>query len=476
MNTNANTFGNSSTLLSSPTALAFINAAAQLIPQNGITQTSQSPLFAATMPMTSSPSSSSTSSTPLPINGLPSAVDPGNSLNSGLCAICSDKATGRHYGCVSSCDGCKGFFRRSIRKAHCYKCRFNGHCVVEKSNRNSCRACRLSRCIASGMRADAIQNERDVIGKRRRIDEEGDRGAEFLKRLLDSEKLCIQLRDSVIKTTGQVMYDKGKIKYEGNERIATLDDVGASIHQRLVLTVEWAKSLHEFSSLPLDDQASLLKANATPLIVLGVALRSLHAEGGIWLANDKMLTADSSYLVGDINAVVSRIIKVLETTKLQLILELVIPLRDLEIDPTESVALKAVLFFNPYNIACTSNETVESLKKTRLSALNALRSSLKNNTVQSPQIPFNSDDECRFGQLLLLLPNVLAVAQQVGLDVEKKKSLIEDVQLCRLFNLTEIDELMQALILHEPERSGSEIIVEQLIATSEATSAFHGDI
>ncbi|KAI6226030.1 Zinc finger and Nuclear hormone receptor domain containing protein [Aphelenchoides besseyi] len=320
----------------------------------------------------------------------------------------------------------------------------------------------------SGMRADAIQNERDVIGKRRRVDEEGDRGAEFLKRLLDSEKLCIQLRDSVIKTTGQVMYDKGKIKYEGNERIATLDDVGASIHQRLVLTVEWAKSLHEFSSLPLDDQASLLKANATPLIVLGVALRSLHAEGGIWLANDKMLTADSSYLVGDINAVVSRIIKVSKATELRFIFELVIPLRDLEIDPTESVALKAVLFFNPYNIGrpCTSNETVESLKKTRLSALNALRSSLKNNTVQSSQLPFNTDDECRFGQLLLLLPNVLAVAQQ----------LIEDVQLCRLFNLTEIDELMQALILHEPERSGSEIIVEQLIATSEATSAFHGDI
>ncbi|KAI6207700.1 hypothetical protein M3Y96_00036700 [Aphelenchoides besseyi] len=430
MNTNANTFGNSSTLLSSPTALAFINAAAQLIPQNGITQTSQSPLFAATMPMTSSPSSSSTSSTPLPINGLPSAVDPGNSLNSGLCAICSDAQ----------------FERLTVTSVVSM--------VIASWKSPTATVVGLV-VYPSGMRADAIQNERDVIGKRRRIDEEGDRGAEFLKRLLDSEKLCIQLRDSVIKTTGQVMYDKGKIKYEGNERIATLDDVGASIHQRLVLTVEWAKSLHEFSSLPLDDQASLLKANATPLIVLGVALRSLHAEGGIWLANDKMLTADSSYLVGDINAVVSRIIK-----------ELVIPLRDLEIDPTESVALKAVLFFNPYNIACTSNETVESLKKTRLSALNALRSSLKNNTVQSPQIPFNSDDECRFGQLLLLLPNVLAVAQQ----------LIEDVQLCRLFNLTEIDELMQALILHEPERSGSEIIVEQLIATSEATSAFHGDI
>ncbi|KAG7248892.1 hypothetical protein CRUP_001407, partial [Coryphaenoides rupestris] len=28
------------------------------------------------------------------------------------CAICGDKATGKHYG-ASSCDGCKGFLRKS---------------------------------------------------------------------------------------------------------------------------------------------------------------------------------------------------------------------------------------------------------------------------------------------------------------------------------------------------------------------------
>lgn len=53
------------------------------------------------------------------------------------------------------------------------------------------------------MRIDAIQHERDAIGKRRKLDDDAE-GSGFLKNLLDSEKLCVQLRDSVIKSTGQV--------------------------------------------------------------------------------------------------------------------------------------------------------------------------------------------------------------------------------------------------------------------------------
>lgn len=39
------------------------------------------------------------------------------------CSICGDRATGKHYG-AASCDGCKGFFRRSVRKNHVYTCRY----------------------------------------------------------------------------------------------------------------------------------------------------------------------------------------------------------------------------------------------------------------------------------------------------------------------------------------------------------------
>ncbi|KAH7668110.1 NHR-69 protein, partial [Aphelenchoides avenae] len=146
------------------------------------------------------------------------------------------------------------FFRRSVRKDHNYRCRFNGNCNVDKSHRNACRACRLKRCILAGMRIDAIQSERDIIGKRKKPSQEGDDATAFIESLLNSEKMCLQLRESVIKSTEQVAYDKGRILYEPRPRIATLNDVGTSIHQQLVITVEWAKTLEPFKSLSLQDQ------------------------------------------------------------------------------------------------------------------------------------------------------------------------------------------------------------------------------
>ncbi|OQV14742.1 Nuclear hormone receptor E75 [Hypsibius exemplaris] len=84
------------------------------------------------------------------------------------CKVCSDKASGYHYG-VTSCEGCKGFFRRSIQKQIEYRCLRDGKCAVQRLNRNRCQFCRFKKCLAVGMSRDSVRYGR--VPKRPRMPE-----------------------------------------------------------------------------------------------------------------------------------------------------------------------------------------------------------------------------------------------------------------------------------------------------------------
>ncbi|CAF0805770.1 unnamed protein product [Rotaria sp. Silwood1] len=89
----------------------------------------------------------------------PIRIVPTNRRHLSLCSVCGDKASGKHYG-VMSCDGCRGFFKRSVRRKIEYKCKGDSTCQVDVNRRNQCQACRFQRCLAVNMKPNAVQNER----------------------------------------------------------------------------------------------------------------------------------------------------------------------------------------------------------------------------------------------------------------------------------------------------------------------------
>ena len=96
-------------------------------------------------------------------NAIPASMDPPEATvkkteengNAGcdeqvLCVVCNDKATGYHYG-VFTCEGCKGFFKRTVQKQLEYSCRSDGNCEVNQFSRNRCQHCRFQKCVDQGM-------------------------------------------------------------------------------------------------------------------------------------------------------------------------------------------------------------------------------------------------------------------------------------------------------------------------------------
>lgn len=74
------------------------------------------------------------------------------------CAVCGDKSSGKHYG-IFTCEGCKSFFKRSIRRNLTYTCRSVRNCPVDVQSRNQCQYCRLKKCLKVGMRKEGRKKQ-----------------------------------------------------------------------------------------------------------------------------------------------------------------------------------------------------------------------------------------------------------------------------------------------------------------------------
>ncbi|KAH9499133.1 Ecdysone-induced protein 75B, isoform B [Bulinus truncatus] len=186
-----------------------------------------------------------------------------------LCKICGDKASGFHYG-VFSCEGCKGFFRRTIRHQLTYKpCDTPSQCLIMRISRNRCQYCRLQKCISSGMSHEAVR-----LG---RCPKKSRPSSNSFFRLPQTQQGHVDL-DKQLKTEQMVLYIheayKHSVKmYDDSQTISSLmfkiqdrdhNDFPIIFFTQYVPSVvqfitTLAKKIPQFLDISLEDQRALIK-------------------------------------------------------------------------------------------------------------------------------------------------------------------------------------------------------------------------
>ncbi|XP_051966972.1 retinoic acid receptor gamma-B [Xyrauchen texanus] len=190
------------------------------------------------------------------------------------CFVCQDKSSGYHYG-VSSCEGCKGFFRRSIQKNMVYTCHRDKNCQINKVTRNRCQYCRLQKCLEVGMSKEAVRNDRNK--KKKDVKEE--------VVLPESYELSGELEELVNKVskahreTFPSLCQLGKYTTNSSADHRVQLDLGlwdkfSELSTKCIIKiVEFAKRLPGFTSLTIADQITLLKSACLDILMLRICTR-----------------------------------------------------------------------------------------------------------------------------------------------------------------------------------------------------------
>ncbi|XP_036376271.1 bile acid receptor [Megalops cyprinoides] len=216
---------------------------------------------------------------------------PGRVKGEELCVVCGDKASGYHYNALT-CEGCKGFFRRSITKNAVYKCKSGGNCEMDMYMRRKCQECRLRKCREMGMLAECLLTEIQCKSKRLRKNskasaeesmgeeaEGGDGGdAKQVTSTTQLAKEKVEFSPDQLTLLNYILdaYNKHRIpqdmakqllqeKFSAEENFLLLTEMATSHVQVLV---EFTKNIPGFQALDHEDQIALLKGSAVEAMFL----------------------------------------------------------------------------------------------------------------------------------------------------------------------------------------------------------------
>ncbi|XP_029532304.2 estrogen receptor isoform X2 [Oncorhynchus nerka] len=297
------------------------------------------------------------------------------------CAVCSDFASGYHYG-VWSCEGCKAFFKRSIQGLR----KDRGGRLLRKDKRYW------------GPAGDREKPYGD-LEHRAAPPQDGGRNSSSsslngggvwrgTRITMPPEQLLFLLQGA----EPPALCSRQKVARPYTE-VTMMTLLTSMADKELVHMIAWAKKVPGFQELSLHDQVQLLESSWLEVLMIGLIWRSIPSPGKLIFAQDLILDRSE----GDCVEGMAEIFDMLLAT--------VSRFRMLKLKPEEFVCLKAIILLNSGAFSFCSN-SVESLHNSSAveSMLNNITDALIHHISQSGASV--QQQPRRQAQLLLLLSHI----------------------------------------------------------------------
>nr|CAH7740199.1 unnamed protein product [Callosobruchus chinensis] len=244
------------------------------------------------------------------------------------CVVCGDKSSGKHYG-QFTCEGCKSFFKRSVRRNLTYSCRGSRNCPIDQHHRNQCQYCRLKKCMKMGMRREGMykitSTKTYILTRHSFLFDWTTSRVCHLKYYSYYISLLLRAEPYPTSRYGQCIQPNN---------IMGIDNICELAARLLFSAVEWARNIPFFPDLQVTDQVALLRLVWSELFVLNASQCSMPLHVAPLIAAAGL---HASPMCAD------RVVQFMD--HIRIFQEQVEKLKALHVDSAEYSCLKAIVLF-----------------------------------------------------------------------------------------------------------------------------------